>query len=111
MTKVELFLTITSRISSIEVIRIKKNINSGLLVDPIPNSPNRHDKNCMADGEENYLRDLGSERVNPYDKVIWTDSITYGPIITRTTLDDDKQILDEHMSIDYCLIVNITTLT
>ena len=48
------FLTITSRISSIEVIRIKKNINSGLLVDPIPNSPNRHDKNCMSDGEENY---------------------------------------------------------
>ena len=54
MTKVELFLTITCRISSIEVIRIKKNINSELLVDPIPNSPNRHDKNCMADGEENY---------------------------------------------------------
>ena len=26
----------------------------GLLVDPIPNSPNGHHKNCMADSKENY---------------------------------------------------------
>ena len=25
-------------------------------------------------------------------------------------MDDEKQVLDEYMSIDYCLIVNITTL-
>ena len=35
----------------------------GLLVDPIPNSLNYHHKNCMADSEENYQWDLGSERV------------------------------------------------
>ena len=35
----------------------------GLLVDPITNSLNLHQKNCMADSKENYLLDLGSERV------------------------------------------------
>ena len=35
----------------------------GLLVDPIPNSLNYHYKNCIADSKENYLLDLGSERV------------------------------------------------
>ena len=34
------------------VMRIKKNINwrsGGLVVDPIPNSPNSYHKNCVAD--------------------------------------------------------------
>ena len=37
-----------------EVMRIKKNINYGLLVDPIPNSQNQIYKNNMADSDENY---------------------------------------------------------
>ena len=32
----------------------------GLLVDPIPNSPNLHNENYLADSKENYLWDLGS---------------------------------------------------
>ena len=35
----------------------------GSLFDPIPNSPNLHDKNGLANSKENYWRDLGSERV------------------------------------------------
>ena len=35
----------------------------GLLVDPIQYSQNYHHKNYMADGKENYHRDLESERV------------------------------------------------
>ena len=35
----------------------------GLLVDPIPYSQSYHHKNYMADGKENYHRDLESERV------------------------------------------------
>ena len=35
----------------------------GLLVDPIPNSPNLHHKNGMANSRENYRIDIGSERV------------------------------------------------
>ena len=35
----------------------------GLLVDPIPYSQSYHHKNYMADGKENYYRDLESERV------------------------------------------------
>ena len=31
----------------------------GLLVDPIPNSQNKHYENCMEDTEENYQWDLG----------------------------------------------------
>ena len=41
-------------ISSIEVMKIKYNINRGLLIDPISNSPNLHDKNCITDSEGNY---------------------------------------------------------
>ena len=51
---------IISTISSRQVIRIKKNIIRVLLVDPIPNSPNYHHINCMADSKENYLWNLGS---------------------------------------------------
>ena len=40
-------------ISCRKVMRIKRNINMGLLVDPISNSPNKHHKNCMADTKEN----------------------------------------------------------
>ena len=36
----------------------------GLLVDPIPSSPDLHHENCMLDREENYWWDLGIERVN-----------------------------------------------
>ena len=50
--------------SSRHVMRIKKNINWGLLVDPILNSPNKHQKNYMTDSKENHKRDFGSERVN-----------------------------------------------
>ena len=40
--------------SSNQVKSIKNISIEGLLVDPIPNSPNSHDKNCSADSEENY---------------------------------------------------------
>ena len=42
-----------NKISSRQVMRIK-NLIKGLLVDPKPNSPNLHHKNCMADSKENY---------------------------------------------------------
>ena len=58
---------IISTISSRQVIRIKKNIIRVLLVDPIPNSPNYHHINCMADSKENYLWNLGNLGV----KVLW----------------------------------------
>ena len=32
---------------------------SGLLVDPVPSSPNLHHMNCMEDSKENYERYLG----------------------------------------------------
>ena len=32
----------------------KQCILGGFLVDPIPNSPNSHHKNCIADSKENY---------------------------------------------------------
>ena len=35
----------------------------GLFVDPIPNFPNQHQKNFMADSKENFSRDPGSEKV------------------------------------------------
>ena len=37
----------------------KQCILGGFLVDPIPNSPNSHHKNCIADSKENYQWDLG----------------------------------------------------
>ena len=40
-------------ISGGEVTRIRKSINSGLLVDPIPNSLSSYHKNCIVDSEEN----------------------------------------------------------
>ena len=41
-------------ISSRQVMRIKKILIRRLLVDPIPNSPNQHHKNYMADSKVNY---------------------------------------------------------
>ena len=35
----------------------------GILVDLIPNSPNLHHKNCMANSKENYYYDLGIDGV------------------------------------------------
>lgn len=34
------------------------------LVDPVPNSPNSHHENCMAESKENDLLALGSKRVS-----------------------------------------------
>ena len=60
----------TNTMSSRQVMRIKKNMNYGIisalissLVDPFTNSPNQHHKNCLADNKENYNWDLGGERV------------------------------------------------
>ena len=46
-----------SAISSSQVMRIKKNAKKTkktFLFDPIPNSPNQHHDNCMADSTKNY---------------------------------------------------------
>ena len=51
---------IINTISGRQVMRIKKNINYGLLVDPIPNSQNQLYKSNMADSDENYYWYLGS---------------------------------------------------
>ena len=45
---------IINTISGRQVMRIKKNINYGLLVDSIPNSQNQLYKSNMADSDENY---------------------------------------------------------
>ena len=37
-----------------QVTRIKKVLGRGFLVDPIPNSPNLHHRNCMTDSKEKY---------------------------------------------------------
>ena len=48
-----------------QVLRIQENITfRGLLIDPIPNSPNSHNKNCMAEIRGNYQWDLESEWVS-----------------------------------------------
>ena len=48
-----------------KVLRIQENITfRGLLIDPIPNSPNSHNKNCMAEIKGNYQSDLDSEGVS-----------------------------------------------
>ena len=48
-----------------QVLRIQENITfRGLLIDPIPNSPNSHNKNCMAEIRGNYQWDLESEEVS-----------------------------------------------
>ena len=39
----------------------------GSLVDPIPNSLNQRNKNCMTDSRENYQWDLESVKVNDSD--------------------------------------------
>ena len=41
------------------MMRIKKNINWGELVDPKLNSLDKHYKNCIVDHEENYKFDMG----------------------------------------------------
>ena len=35
------------------MMRTKKNVNE-VLLDPVPNSPNWHNKNCITDSKENY---------------------------------------------------------
>ena len=48
-----------------QVLRIQENITfRGLFIDPIPNSPNSHNKNCMAEIKGNYQSDLDSEGVS-----------------------------------------------
>ena len=37
-----------------QVTRIKKVSGRGFLVDPIPNYPNLHHRNCMTDSKEKY---------------------------------------------------------
>ena len=32
----------------------EKNINYGIPIDPMPNSPNKHDENYLADSKENW---------------------------------------------------------
>ena len=40
--------------SSTQVKRKKENMNYGLLVDPVSNSPTLHHNKCMANSKENY---------------------------------------------------------
>lgn len=43
----------------------------GLVVDPVSNSLNLCDKNCMANSKENYQWDLSSKRVEKRGKNGW----------------------------------------
>lgn len=45
-------------------IGYNKKCIGGFLGDPIPNSPNSHHENCMAESKENDLLALGSKRVS-----------------------------------------------
>ena len=53
-------------ISCKQVMRLKKKSIMGLLIDPIPNSPNQHDENRLTDSKENYWWNLG--RVKQFPK-------------------------------------------
>ena len=37
-----------------QAVKLKEKISTRGLVDPIPNSPNKHYENCMEDTKENY---------------------------------------------------------
>ena len=58
-------------------MRIKKNVIRGLVVDQIPNFPNYHHKNWMADSTENYYWDLGTERVKLHGLLCQTATYTF----------------------------------
>ena len=68
-----LYIDKTSR----QVMRIKKNVIRGLVVDQIPNFPNYHHKNWMADSTENYYWDLGTERVKLHGLLCQTATYTF----------------------------------
>ena len=81
-----------------QVMWIKKVSVRGLLVDPLQNSLKRHKKNCMADSEECYQWDLGSERVINYKFIIqnitaWTHSITSN---ASKLLDKAKKVITNY---------------
>ena len=42
-------------------MRIKKNINLGIISQPLLNSQNWYYKNCLVDSKENYKFDLGAK--------------------------------------------------
>ena len=52
-------------ISTRQVMRIKKNINLGVLINTILNSLNWRYKNGIVDSKENYKFDLGVKGLNP----------------------------------------------
>ena len=62
MTKTEFLLTISKQYHEDKWWELRKISIIGLLIDPVPNSPNKHDDNCLADSKENYWWDLGSQR-------------------------------------------------
>ena len=63
MTKTEFLLKISIQYQAAEWCEERKMSIMGVLVYLIPNSLYRHHKNCMAYSKENYIKDLGSERV------------------------------------------------
>ena len=60
MTKTEFLHTIFIQHHVNKWLELRKVSVIGLLIDPVPNSPNKHNDTCLADSKENYKWDLGS---------------------------------------------------
>ena len=54
MTKTEFLLTISIQYHVYKWWESRKISIMGLLIDPVPNFPNKHNDNCLADSKENY---------------------------------------------------------
>ena len=60
MTKTEFLHTIFIQYHVNKWLELRKVSVIGLLIDPVPNSPNKHNDTCLADSKENYKWDIGS---------------------------------------------------
>ena len=54
VTKTEFLLTISIQYYVDKWWELRKISIIGLLIDPVPNSPNKHNDNRLADSKENY---------------------------------------------------------
>ena len=62
------------------------------LLDPIPNSPNYHHKNCIADSKENYYWDVGRERVKWYYSVQTIYCVIFSFLSPRADMKADEWV-------------------
>ena len=97
MTKTEFLLTISKQYQEHKWWELRKISIIGLLIDPVPNSPNKYDDNCLADSRRITGEILGVKGLKNYREVTYL-VLNHNRYILKIRLKQQWQLVNQSIN-------------